>query len=78
MVEDPKRTLETWIKRSYKIDEFGRFAVKILNGIGHWFTFLTAPGVEPTNHRAERALREHVVQRKTIGTLRNQKGKFHT
>jgi hypothetical protein len=30
--------------------------------------------VEPTNNRAERALREHVVQRKIMGTFRNGKG----
>ena len=41
-----------------------------------WFTFLTSPGVEPTNNRAEGVLREHVVQRKIIGALRNQKGTF--
>jgi len=38
------------------------------------FTFVTHPGVEPTNNRAERALREHVAQRKIVGTLRNRKG----
>jgi hypothetical protein len=39
-----------------------------------WFTFVTVPGVEPTNNKAERALRELVLYRKIIGTLRNQKG----
>jgi len=43
-------------------------------GYPFWFTFVTVPGVEPTNNRAERALRELVVHRKIIGTLRNQKG----
>ncbi|KXB03972.1 hypothetical protein AKJ47_01315 [candidate division MSBL1 archaeon SCGC-AAA261G05] len=47
---------------------------KIKNGFDHWFTAITEPGVELTNNRAERALREHVVQRKIIGTLRNEKG----
>jgi transposase len=65
-----------WATKSYETDEVRRFARKIRNGINHWFTFLTTPGVEPTNNRAERALREHVVQRKIIGTLRNQKGTF--
>jgi hypothetical protein len=51
-----------------------RFAAKVLNGVDHWFTFLTVPGVEPTNNRAERALREHVVQRKIMGCFRNGKG----
>jgi hypothetical protein len=51
-----------------------RFAAKVLNGLGHWFTFLTVPGVEASNNRAERALREHVVQRKIMGCFRNGKG----
>jgi hypothetical protein len=44
------------------------------NGFDYWFTFVTTPGVEPTNNRAERVLREHVIQRKIVGTLRNEKG----
>jgi hypothetical protein len=44
-----------------------------LNGVDHWFTFLAVPDVEPTNNRAERALRKHVVQRKIMGTFRNGK-----
>ena len=47
---------------------------KVSNGFEYWFTFVIHPGVEPTNNRAERAIREHVVQRKIIGTLRNEKG----
>lgn len=47
---------------------------KISNGFEYWFTFVIHPGVEPTNNKAERAIREHVVQRKIIGTLRNEKG----
>ena len=45
----------------------------MLNSIDHWFTFLVVPGVEATNNRAERALREHVVQRKIMGSFRNGK-----
>lgn len=63
-----------WAGRPYESAEVRRFAVKMRNGIGHWFTFVTTPGVEPTNNRAERALREHVVQRKIMGTFRNGKG----
>lgn len=37
-------------------------------------TFLKRPGVEPTNNRGEPALREAVVIRKIVGTLRNPKG----
>ena len=51
-----------------------RFAGKMMNGMDHWFTFLTVKGCEPTNNRAERALRESVVQRKIMGCFRNGKG----
>lgn len=51
-----------------------KFVAKIRNGLDYWFTFLLHPGVEPTNNRAERAIREPVVQRKIFGTLRNEKG----
>jgi transposase len=47
---------------------------KISNGFEYWFTFVVNQYVEPTNNRAERAIREHVVLRKIIGTLRNDKG----
>jgi len=32
---------------------------KINNGFDYWITFVINPGVEPTNNRAERALRRH-------------------
>ena len=47
---------------------------KISNGFDYWFTFIVNPGVEATKNRAERALRPHVVLRKILGTLRNNKG----
>ncbi len=51
---------------------------KVKTVMKHMLTFILNPGVEPTNNRAERALREHVVIRKIIGTLRNEKGtKIH-
>jgi len=74
LVKKAKRTMMRWATKPYKAEEVRRFAGKIRNGIDHWFTFLTTPGVEPTNNRAERALREHVIQRKIIGTFRNGKG----
>jgi transposase len=37
-------------------------------------SFVINPGVEPTNNKAERVIREHVVQRKIIGTVQNEKG----
>lgn len=51
-----------------------KLACKIENGLEQWVTCLLYPEVEPTNNKAERALREIVVQRKIIGTLRNEKG----
>jgi transposase len=74
LVKAAKRTMMRWATKPYATDEVKRFAGKMRNGIDNWFTFLTTPGVEPTNNRAERALREHVVQRKIIGTFRNGKG----
>jgi transposase len=44
------------------------------NGRPWWLTFLKHPGMEATNNRAERGLREAIVIRKIIGTLRNWKG----
>jgi transposase len=69
-----KRRLRYWLKKRYESKEAKRFVGKISNGFDHWFTFVTVPGVESTNNRAERALKEPVVQRKIIGTFRNEKG----
>jgi transposase len=74
LARNARRRLGYWLKKRYRDERTKRFIEKIRNGSGHWFTFVTEPGVEPTNNRAERALREHVVQRKIIGTLRNEKG----
>jgi transposase len=62
------------IKGEYENEDIRRLMSKICNGFEYWFTFVIHPDVEPTNNRAERAIREHVVQRKIIGTLRNDKG----
>jgi transposase len=66
--------LRTILRRRYWYKTTKKFIAKILNGLDYWFTFLLHPGVEPTNNRAERAIREPVVQRKIFGTLRNEKG----
>jgi transposase len=49
---------------------------KIAGGLDHWLTFVGEPAVSPTNNAAEKALREPVVHRKIIGTLRNDRGMF--
>jgi transposase len=69
-----QETLRQWIGREYSIQKVQKFIGKIRNGFEHWFTFIIYPGVEPTNNRAERALRPLVVLRKILGTLRNDKG----
>ncbi len=61
------------IERCKAHDEIRKFAFKIENGFQHWFTCVLHPEIEPTNNRAERALREIVVQRK-ISSLWNEKG----
>lgn len=62
------------IKRCKAYTELRKFVIKIENGFEHWFTKLKYPEIELTNNRAERGLREIVVQRKIIGTLRNERG----
>jgi transposase len=66
--------LRYWIIKEYSIEKVRKFIRKIGNGFEYWFTFIINPGVKPINNRAERALRPHVVLRKIIGTLRNDKG----
>jgi transposase len=66
--------LNQLVNRGYANLKVKSFIGKISNGFEFWFTFVIQPGVEPTNNRAERALRENVVLRKIIGTLRNCKG----
>lgn len=51
-----------------------KFCTYLTNGMNDWLTFVEHPGVEPTNNTAELALREHVVMRRIIGTLRGEQG----
>jgi len=67
-------TLRRWTTREYATEKVIKLADKIKTASKSMLTFILHPKVEPTNNRAERALREHVVQRKIIGTLRNGKG----
>ena len=74
LLHNAEATLKRWLNRGYGSEKVEKLIGKIENGFDYWFTFVTHPGVESTNNRAERALREHVVQRKIVGTLRNRKG----
>ncbi len=53
--------------------ELRKFAEKLGNGLKNWFTCLLHPEIDMTSNKAERALREPVVQRK-ISSLWNEKG----
>ena len=46
----------------------------IKNGLDFWFTRIIHPQIEPTNNNGERSLREIVVMKRIMGTLRNQDG----
>ncbi|MBL7169899.1 MAG: IS66 family transposase [Candidatus Aenigmarchaeota archaeon] len=69
-----EETMKEIIRKKYKSEKVIKFASKVNNGMNHWFTFVTNPMIEATNNIGERGLREFVVQRKIIGTLRNEKG----
>ncbi len=69
-----QETLRHWIGKEYSSEKVQKFIGKIDNGFDYWFTFVINPDVEPTNNRAERALRPQVILRKIFGTLRNDKG----
>ena len=62
----------TQIYSSYQ--HLGEIITKIKNGLPYWFTRILHPRIEPTNNNAERPLREPVVMKKIIGTLRNEDG----
>ena len=66
--------LRYWLGKEYTVKRVVKFVAKVKTAMKYLLTFVLNPGVEPTNNRAERALREHVVIRKIIGTLRNEKG----
>jgi LPS sulfotransferase NodH len=55
--------------KEYSIEEVRKFIGKISNDSDYWFTFIINPGIEPTNNRAERAFRPHVVLRKILDTI---------
>ncbi|WP_276998558.1 IS66-like element ISHwa10 family transposase, partial [Haloquadratum walsbyi] len=71
-----RRELESLIERSVPDGPVATLLGKIEGGLDHWLTFIGEPAVSPTNNSAENALREPVVLRKIIGTLRNDRGMF--
>jgi transposase len=67
------KEMKAWTKRCKHYKGLKDLAVKLENGLEHWFTCISHPEIEPTNNKAERALRESVIQRK-ISLLWNEKG----
>ena len=55
-------------------DEAGTFARTLEREMAHLWTFVVEEGVEPTNNRAERALRFAVLWRKLMQGTYNDKG----
>lgn len=68
------KKLKEHAKRDYKHFEVKRLAKRTMKYRHELFTFLLNPGIEPTNNKAERALRQCVVQRKISGCHRTKEG----
>jgi len=65
----------TWlIEKFSSYKHLAKVVTTIKNGLDFWFTRILHPQIEPTNNNGERSLREMVVIKKIIGTLRNQDG----
>ncbi len=69
-VQEMKWLIEKY--SSYK--HLTKVVTTIKNGLEFWFTRIIHPQIEPTNNKGERSLREMVVIKKIIGTLRNEDG----
>lgn len=68
--------MEDLFTHEYDNEELRKFQTKIERGMGHWFTFVEYPHVDPTNNRAENAIRKAVIHRKIMRTLRTDSGEF--
>jgi len=67
------RKMQFFISACKAHKDLRKFAEKLENGLEHWFTCLLHPEIDMTSNKAERALREPVIQRK-ISSLWNEKG----
>jgi transposase-like protein len=66
--------LKWLIEKFSSYQHLTKVVTTIKNGLNFWFTRVIHPQIEPTNNSGERSLREMVVFKKIIGTLRNQDG----
>ena len=69
-----REELEKLIATEVESEDAHAVLTMLENGLGHWLTFVLYPTVEPTNHKVEALLREPIILRRVIGTLRNKKG----
>jgi len=72
--DDCIKKMKFFIGIANKYTYLKKFAKTIENGLEHWFTCVLYPEIEPTNNKAERELREFVVQRKIFGSFRSKRG----
>lgn len=70
---EARRRLETLVAEGAESNKACEALQTIEGGLGDWLTFVVHPGVDSTNNRAERILRDSVMRRKTM-MLRKQKG----
>jgi transposase len=69
-----REKLEELVATKVESEDAADVLTMLENGLGHWLTFVLYPKVEPTNYKVESLLREPIVLRRIIGTLRNEKG----
>lgn len=62
------------LSKKYTDADVLKFVAKLKSASKDLFTFTMFRGVEPTNNRAERQLREPIVHRKIRGQLKSEKG----
>jgi len=62
------------IEKFSSYNHLAKVVTTIKNGLDFWFTRILHPQIDPTNNAGERSLREIVVIKKIIGTLRNEDG----
>lgn len=70
-----EKRADTLLKPTRSDPDEERIANRLRKRRGHLFTFLDHPEVEPTNNRAERALRPAVIARKLSCGNKTQRGK---
>ena len=68
------KEMEQLIQMYSSYGHLAKVVTTIKNGLDFWFTRIIHPQIEPTNNNGERSLREMVVMKRIMGTLRNQDG----